>query len=220
MLTRATILFVCLAIGAGVTARAQRSEPVPIRTSFGLFPMRIDDWRGVREPRLAPAILAVLGVNDYLTRTYVDASRIGVGLYVGYYESQRQGDTIHSPLNCLPGAGWTPISQRITHVRVRSGAPHEPIQDIAINRYLVQKGLDTALVLYWYQAHGRVTASEYWSRYYMVRDAVRLNRTDGSLVRVIVPVGTDSPDGEARAEASAVRFVKAAFPILSQYLPG
>ena len=70
--------------------------------------MQIGEWKGVQDPPLEPRVLEVLGVNDYLTRAYYRPDRAGVGLYIGYWESQRQGDTIHSPLNCMPGAGWTP----------------------------------------------------------------------------------------------------------------
>ena len=112
MVTRLLVLFACFAVGAGVLARAERPEPVPVRTSFDTFPMRLGVWNGVQEPPLTPDILAVLGVDDYLFRLYFKPDRSEVGLYVGYYGSQRQGDTMHSPLNCLPGAGWEPLSQK------------------------------------------------------------------------------------------------------------
>jgi len=178
--------------------------------------MQIGDWRGVQEPPFDANILAVLGVDDYLTRAYFAPDRSGVGLYIGYYGSQRQGDTMHSPLNCMPGAGWEPLSQTMMPLSVAadtSGAASH----IVINRYVIQKGLDRQLVLYWYQSHGRVVASEYWGKYYLVRDAMRLNRTDGALVRVIAPIVGD--EGESNAEGTAVRFVKAMFPLLGSYLP-
>jgi EpsI family protein len=176
--------------------------------------MQIGEWRGVQEPPIEPRILAILGVNDYLSRAYFGPNRAGVGLYIGYYESQRQGDTIHSPLNCLPGAGWTPVSKTTLRIPFDGGAG----QGIAINRYVVQKGLDKELILYWYQSHGRVIASEYVSKFFLIRDAVSLNRTDGSLVRVIAPVSPNER-GEAAAESTAVSFVKELFPLLGTYLP-
>ena len=84
---------------------------------------------------------------------------------------------------------------------------------------MIQKGLDRQLVLYWYQSHGRTVASEYWSKFYLVRDAVRLNRTDAALVRVIVPIDPNADDGEMRAERQASDFVKSMFPLLPRYLP-
>jgi EpsI family protein len=180
--------------------------------------MEMPGWRGVQEPPFEPNILRILGVDDYLTRAYFTGPRTGVGLYIGYYKSQRQGDTMHSPLNCLPGAGWEPMRQSFTSVQVARGEGMPP-QDITINRLLVQKGLDRQLVLYWYQAHGRVVASEYWSKFYLIRDAVRLNRTDGAMVRVISPILGESAADEARAEDLARSFVQTVFPKLTQFLP-
>jgi EpsI family protein len=218
MLTRAAILFGCLTLAAGAIARAERSEPVPIRAPLSGFPMQMPGWRGIQEPPFEPNILRILGVDDYLTRAYFASARAGVGLYIGYYKSQRQGDTMHSPLNCLPGSGWEPLSQGVTTVQVPR-AEGMPPQDITINRYVVQKGLERQMVLYWYQAHGRIVASEYWSKFYLIRDAVRLNRTDGALVRVISPILGESSADEARAEDLARGFVQTVFPKLTQFLP-
>jgi EpsI family protein len=139
-----------------------------------------------------------------------------VGLYVGYYQSQRQGDTMHSPLNCLPGAGWLPISQKRIEINVAD--EHGP-RTVLVNDFVIEKGLDRQVVLYWYQSHGRVVASEYWGKIYTVVDAVRLNRSDGALVRLVVPIGANTPDAQAKAEASAVAFAQAIFPQLGRYLP-
>ena len=217
MFRRSLILFVCLIVSAGIVARADRAEPVPIRQTLDLFPMTLGEWRGFQEAPFSKEILAVLGVNDYLARAYFTPDRSGVGLYIGYYQSQRQGDTMHSPLNCLPGAGWEPLSKSAMNLTVNANPEGEP-RAIEINRYVIQKGIDKQLVLYWYQAHNRVVASEYWGKFYLISDAVRMNRTDGSLVRVIAPV-TRQESGEAGAEAAAVRFVKTMFPLLSSYLP-
>ena len=214
---RIGILLVALLVSAGVVARADRTEPVPPRQTFDKFPMTFADWRGVQQPAFTQDILDVLGVDEYVTRAYFTTNRLeGVGLYVGYYQSQRQGDTMHSPLNCLPGAGWEPVSNG--HLTMNVPGQGGATRPIEVNRYVIRKGLERQLVLYWYQAHDRIVASEYWGKFYMVADAVRLNRTDGALVRVIVPVATDDVN-EARAEASAVRFVQAMFPHLAEFLP-
>jgi EpsI family protein len=222
MLTRVVVLTLFFAGGVGLLARADRPEPVPVRTTFDQFPMQLGEWRGVQDPPFAPEILAILGVDDYMARAYFTPDRAGVGVYVGYYGSQRQGDTMHSPQNCLPGAGWEPVSNTLMPLSV-SSAKGAPEQTIDVNRYVIRKGLDRQLVLYWYQSHGRVVASEYWSKFFLIRDAVRLNRTDGALVRVIAPIaGTtdaDATEGERRAEAQLKRFVNELFPALNGYLP-
>lgn len=217
MIARTLVLFLCLVVTAGVVARADRAEPVAIRQTLDKFPTSIGEWNGVPQAPFTKDILAILGVDDYLTRAYFTPNRSeGVGVYIGYYQSQRQGDTMHSPLNCLPGAGWQPVSKSFMTLDVptRDSAS----RSIEINRYVITKGLERHLVLYWYQSHDRVVASEYWGKVYLVADAVRTNRTDGSLVRVIVPTTSDDV-GEARAEATGVRFVRAMFPHLAEFLP-
>ena len=219
MLARATILFICMIAGASLVGRAQQSEPTPLRAPFRQFPMTLDGWRGRQDAPIDDKVLAVLGVDDYLTRVYYAADRSAVGLYMGYYKSQRQGDTIHSPLNCLPGSGWEPLSNSRIRVPVDSGGSGASAAEIPVNRYIVQKGLDRQLVVYWYQSHGRVVASEYWGKFYLISDAIRLNRTDGALVRVIAPIDAGAEDGESRAERIATQFIKKLFPVLGSYLP-
>jgi EpsI family protein len=144
-----------------------------------------------------------------LTRFYSRPGEGVVHLYVGYYQSQADGNSIHSPKNCLPGAGWQPISSGETQIPVGSG------EAVKVNRYLIQKGQERQMVLYWYQSHGRVVASEYWAKLYLVMDAIQMNRTDGALVRVISPI----TDSEVRAEQQVVDFAKTLLPLLDRHLP-
>jgi EpsI family protein len=120
---------------------------------------------------------------------------------------------MHSPLNCLPGAGWNAIKRG--HITI----PLDNKSTIEVNRIVILKGLDKQVVLYWYQSHGRVIASEYWGKIYTVLDAVRKNRTDAALVRIICPVAGTDAESEAVAELHAVEFAKAVFPLLERFLP-
>lgn len=216
MIARIVALSVALLLGVTLVATASRTEVVPARERLHQFPSTIGEWRGRDEPEFSERILGVLGVDDYLNRTY--HSQAGtVGLYVGFYGSQRQGDTIHSPMNCLPGSGWQPVSRTYLDVPVQTGTGEA--QTISINRYVVAKGLDRNVVLYWYQSHGRVVANEYRSKIFMVFDAVRLNRTDAALVRVVSPGIGPGRLSEEAASAIAVDFVKRTFPLLEKYLP-
>lgn len=216
MLGRATILFVTLLCGAALELRANRPEVAPPRSTFDSFPMQLNGWTGQELPPFEPQILAILGVDDYLTRAYYSPTRAGAGLYIGYYKSQRQGDAIHSPLNCLPGAGWEPVTRADLTIPIATAAG---TSTISVNRYVIEKGAERQLVLYWYQSHGRVVASEYWSKFYLVRDAVKLNRTDAALVRVMVPIAPNADGAEGRAERQAVDFVKVLYPELPGYIP-
>lgn len=212
---RLLIVSLLLLLTTVYLSRTMRAEPTAPRESLNSCPLTFDDWNGRQASALDEGTLALLGVDDYINRVYLDADKRPVNLYIGYYGSQREGDTIHSPLNCLPGAGWSPISVGRIEVPVASPAGGTPRHAITVNRYIIEKGLDRQLVLYWYQSHGRVVASEYWGKIFLVLDAIRTNRTDGALVRIIAPVTTTESD----AERQAVDFAEALYPLLGQYLP-
>lgn len=194
-------------------ANSRKTEVEVSRPTFESFPMQIEEWQAVNDPPMDEEVLKVLGADDYLSRAYYHPDRSVVGLFIGFYNSQRQGDTIHSPLNCLPGAGWEPVSQGRLVIPSVGGSN----RDIEVNRYVIQKGLDRQMVLYWYQSHGRVVASEYTSRLMLIGDAIRLNRTDGSMVRVIAPIAHEGDIMDA--ERLAAKFVHSLFPRLEGYIP-
>ena len=214
---RIRVVIVLLAlVGASVAvARADRAEETPLRTSFSLFPMQLGEWQGRQNPPFSERVLEVLGLDDYLSRGYYKGTRTFADLYVGYWSSQRQGDTMHSPQNCLPAAGWAPVKQSLLTIP----DPRNPAQAMTVNRYLIQKGANRQLVLYWYQGRGRIIGSEYWSKIYLVLDAARLNRTDAAIVRVVVPVPGQTDKDEAIAEQDAIAFVNAFMPELGRFLP-
>jgi len=208
MVARALIL-VALIAGAGVYATGASGPETPIdRAPLASLPMTLDGWEGRDSAPFADDLVAALGVDDYINRYYVRGDQRPVALYVGYYASQRQGDTIHSPQNCLPGAGWQPVSSE----RITLNANGTPLD---VNRYVIQKGLERQAVLYWYQGRGRVVANEYANKAWLMLDAARLRRTNGALVRIITPVAGTTP--AAFDELSA--FTAALFPRLTAHLP-
>jgi EpsI family protein len=171
-------------------------EPIVAIRPLSTFPKTVNGLVASDVP-LPKDILQVLGVDDYLNRVYQAPQRIPVSLYVGYYKSQRTGVTIHSPKNCLPGAGWEPVSSGYTQLKMPGG------KLATVNLDVVEKGLDRLIVIYWYQSHGRVIGSEYKSKIYMVLDAIRTNRTDAALVRVTAPVSKGVDDPRRQAEMFA-----------------
>jgi EpsI family protein len=122
-------------------------------------------------------LMGVLKPDDYLLRRYQDRQGRQADIFVAYYRVQRAGETIHSPKNCLPGWGWQPVQNDVVKMQ-------QDGQTVEVNRYVVEKNGQRALVLYWYQAHGRIIASEYAGKLYLVWDALRYGRRDGGLVRV------------------------------------
>ena len=216
MFRRVIVLFIVFVAAAGVIAQAQKTEAVPPRQALSALPMTLNDWRGRTDPPLSDKELAVLGADDYLLRSYFGAGK-AAGLYVGFWQTQKRGDAVHSPLNCLPGSGWEPVSRRLLPINVTG--TDKASRQVEVNRYVIQKGLDRQLVLYWYQSHGRVIASEYWGKFYLVADSVRLHRSDTAIVRVISAIPDSSAAAEERAERTAVEFVQKLFPTLDAFIP-
>ena len=204
---RFTVTAGTLLIGIALFYGVSHGESVPLRRPLGELPMTMDGWQGQDDP-LGNRIVSALGVSDYVNRSYTSGGQ-RIDLYLGYYQSQRTGETIHSPKNCLPGAGWEPVRAGRLTIPMAVSPP------IVVNEYLVEKGPAQFLVLYWYQAHGRVIASEYSGKAWLVFDAITRNRTDEALVRVLTPIR----NGEDQARARVVQFVQALYPRLSTFIP-
>ena len=212
MIKRAAIVIALLLGTAFFAAHVTGTENHVDREPLAALPHVIDSWRGREATPLADDVVALLGVDDYIHRVYVSDAGVPVGLYAGYYGSQRQGDTIHSPQNCLPGAGWQPVEGGSAPVDVDG-------RQLIVNRYVIQKGLDRQVVLYWYQGRGRVVANEYANKFWLMLDAARLHRSDGSLVRVVAPVLRGANGSVTAADGAAIDFTRAVFPRLSIHLP-
>ncbi len=210
---RPFVLGLCFFAAAGFSARAMRAEQVPLHAPLGNLPNQIGAWSGEDTPPFAENVLTALGVDAYVSRIYATDAAAPVALYVGYYASQRTGDTIHSPQNCLPGAGWLPVHNARVDIPV-AGRP----SPLTVNRLVIQKGLEQQVVLYWYQSRGRVVASDYWSKVYLVYDAARYHRSDAAMVRVISPVMAGEASVEA-AERRAAEFTSTMFSALERLLP-
>lgn len=154
--------------------------------------------------------VAVAGMTSYVNRVFLEDSTEAFGLYVGYYDSQQQGKTVHSPKNCLPGAGWEPMSAGRVALALPEG-------DVELNRYLIANKGQQALVYYWYQGRGRVAANEYRVKWDLLRDAAIRRRTDEALVRLVIPVTPDrSVEDADRLATDAARKL---IPSLSGFLP-
>jgi EpsI family protein len=175
-------------------------EATPMAKPLSDFPKQVAGYTSIADMPLAPKELEALGgVTDYVNRWYASPSQGALSLFIEYFVTQRTGATIHSPKNCLPGAGWQPVQSGFYQLKLDDG------RSVPINLYLIRKDLEEQVVLYWYQSHGRVVASEYWGKFYLVYDALRLNRTDAALVRIVTPVvGGD----EEAARTRAITFAK------------
>jgi len=198
-------------------------DSVPPSRPLREFPMIIGT-RSATDITMDSETLQTLGKGDFLNRLYqplppapggalpasTDA-RAAIGLFVGYFPTQRTGQSIHSPQNCLPGAGWTFLSSWVTDLTNATGQKYQ------VKEYLITDGTSTQEVLYWYQMHGRVIAGDYAAKLYTVADSIRYGRTDAALVRIITPVEPGEDRLESRARA--VSFAEQIAPLLPAYVP-
>ena len=205
------LLALLIAGGAAVNVWERAGEAKVERRALREFPAELGEWRQAGpDARLDAATEAVLRADDYLTRDYRRADGPFANFYVGYYATQRNGASYHSPLNCLPGAGWTMSESAVIHITPAGGGPA-----FEANRYIIENGAARSLLVYWYQGRGRAVASEYWGKVYTVFDSVSRRRSDGALVRVVVPV----LDSEEEALRLAVEVAAAAAPQLAPFIP-
>jgi EpsI family protein len=206
-------LVVILLGGVAVFLRSSNhNEVIPARETFSSFPRQLGDWAGV-DSNIPQDVLAVLGPGDFLLRSYQTSSaeNPSVELFLAYFPSQRTGDTIHSPKHCLPGSGWLPVESDKVTLSLPGKSP------FLANRFVIAKGTQRALVVYWYWAHNRAVANEYWAKFYLIDDSIRLNRSDGSLIRVATELR--HRETAADAEPRLVSVLNVVSPTLDRYIP-
>jgi EpsI family protein len=191
-------------------------DRVPYSQPLSQMPQNFGAWTAQDIP-LTDDTLEVLGKGDFLNRVYTlqqngsAAPQPPIGLFIGYFASQRTGQTMHSPQNCLPGAGWTFESKKYTEIQDINGKTYN------VNADVISNGEVKQFVIYWYQAHGRSVPNEYIAKGYMVADAIRSNRTDGALVRVITQVMPS--ESLQTAKDRAIRFTQQMAPNLPRFVP-
>jgi EpsI family protein len=202
-------LTLVLVVQTALFYSASHGEAVPLAAPLSGFPAMIGGWRLQQEGVIDKETQDVLKADDVLTRTY-SGKEGGAGLYIAYFKTQRQGQSPHSPKNCLPAAGYQQVESG--HIDV----PIEGAGSIRINQYVVVKGEAQSVVYYWYQSQGRVVADEFAAKFYLVSDSIKHHRSDTALVRVVVPI----IGGQTKAaEKVGMDFVQAVYPVVKAYLP-
>lgn len=207
------LLLLIVASGIFINLWQSAGEARVSRHQLKEFPTEVGSWRQVGSDfRFDQETERVLRADDYLSRNYTRGDGSAANLYVGYYATQRNGATYHSPLNCLPGAGWSMNEPGKITISPANGAPA-----FEANRYIIEQGSDRQLLVYWYQGRGRAVASEYWGKIYTVLDSISRRRSDGAMVRVMIPLPKGQSE-QAALEASADLAGKVA-PLLPGYVP-
>ena len=202
-------LVLLLMAGLAISFIANRTEILPDRARFAAFPNRIGQWQG-RASLLDPDAEHALGLDDYILSDYARPDGKVVNLYVAYYSSQRSGMSPHSPMVCIPGGGWLITSfERIDYTGLAMELP--------LNRAIIEQNSMKQVVYYWFDERGRKIANEYWSKWYLLADAILKNRTDGALVRLTTPILPGEVDSDADERLRS--FMREAVPTLAGYLP-
>ena len=199
----ATVLIV---LQGALIYSAVRPESPPSGRALAQFPTSLGSWTLLQEGVIDADTQAVLKADDLLNR-YYSGGGAGANLFVAAFRSQRNGKAPHSPKNCLPGSGWTPEGSRTIHLDVPGSG------SIPVNRYVVRRGEERSVVLYWYATAHSEIADEYVSKLYLMYEGLRYHRSDAAVYRVIARVG---PDGEEAAERKAIGFVNTFYPPLKQ----
>ena len=174
----------------------REQKAVPLAGSLDQILAQVEGYR-IEDQRVSEEERKVAGMSDYVARVYRRDTTVAFTTYVGYYDQQMQGKSIHSPRNCLPGAGWEIVEGRTATVTSASGTH-------PVNRYLLKNGTMQAVVYYWYQGRGRVVANEYAVKLNLLRDAALKGHTEEALVRVVVPIEA-TPAAQARADELGLR---------------
>lgn len=203
---------VLLLAGAALMLHMRSStDRNPFSEPLTLLPANIDGWSG-SDQEIDQETRDVLGAGDFLSRIYSrDPQTVPIGLFIAYFPTQRTGQSIHSPKHCLPGAGWVFDSSDYVDLVDVNGKPHH------VGEYIISDGAARQFVIYWYQAHGRSIANEYTAKIYMIADAMRLNRTDAALVRVITPIASNEEVSAAKKRAE--EFTMRLAPLLPRFIP-
>lgn len=213
MRTRLWILAVLVLAAAGYLQFLSDVQAVPLRRPLSTVPEKVGEWSMVRSDQMSENILANVGVEDYLMRTYTGSGGLPVSVYVGYYEQQGEKDTIHSPKHCLPGAGWSPVESGV----VSFDTPGVNGGRTGAIRYVIQNGRNRQVALYWYQSRGRNITNEYAAKVWLVVDSILRKRNDGALIRFMAAV-PDGGDVEA-VQARTVDFARAILPDVTSCFP-
>lgn len=197
------LLLVALAVVGSLDSREE--DTTFKKTELISFPLKFDEWFG-REDRIEADVAEKLGFTEYVMINYQNQQHRPVNFYVAYYASQRKGVSPHSPKVCIPGGGWE--IAKFSRTRV---------DEMPVNRVLIRKGTQDQIVYYWFEERGTPIANEYLKKWMLFKDALFLNRTDGSLVRVTTPVLNDETleDADFRAQ----EFIRLSRNQLIQLLP-
>lgn len=199
-----------LGVGCSLLLLSKRQQALPLAAPLGTAVPAVLLDHPSYDHQIPPEEQRIAGMSDYVLRTFgADSVRYAFSVYVGYYAEQTQGRSIHSPKNCLPGAGWEPVSAETRTVRVGEAS-------FEVNRYLLANGGARAVVYYWYQGRGRLAWNEFAVKWQLLRDKALLGRSEEALVRIVIPLrgALDEAGADVMAGQVAAQLIPGVFAAL------
>ena len=191
---------------------SQSARIVPISKELSQFPKQIGKWEVVSSRELSESTVKMLGVDDYVDYQYASEDGTIINLYISYFSSVGVTGGYHSPRNCLPGGGW-----QIASLSTMQLKKSDSFKSVGVSSMVVQQGVNKQIILYWYQNRGRIIASEYWEKFFLVIDAIFKRRRDGSFIRIMAPIHNGN---FVETEAQLGDFAEKTLNLLEGFIPG
>lgn len=201
------------AVSFALLARGENRFPIIDRQSFQFYPHNFGNWSGV-STRLNPEVEKVLGATDYLNSTFTSPGQsAAVNMFVAFYETQTEGEGIHSPEVCLPVGGWEVFSLESYAIDMQNSG----YGAFQVNRAVIQKGLAKQLVYYWFEQRGKRMTNDVFAKLSVLIDSITIGRTDGALVRYVTEIRPD--ETEADADQRLKEFISQSLKPLPKFVP-
>lgn len=204
-------LLVLVAAWGFVRYRAMTPDVLPEARPLASFPLSFPGWQGRSVP-MESQFIEALDFTDYVQIDFESADGRTVDFYVAWYQSQRKGESIHSPETCLRGGGWDFVHSGAVHIEIPGFGP------VRVNRAVLEQAGRRMVSYFWFSARGRMLTNGVELKFATMWDALTMRRTDGALVRLITPL--QPGEEEAAAEARLQEFLGQAMPMLADILPG
>jgi len=179
---RGLAMLVLLLVGqAGAWAMRPLHGPV-VALRLERVPLEVGAWRGHDLGRFDDVTMDMLRPDAYVNREYraADGSLAHLAVIFGHRKT-----SFHSPGFCLLGGGWNITSKSRLTFRPRAGSP------TPVNRFVLTREGDEAVVLYYYVEGHRATTSWVMHQAHLAQDRLLGEPALGALVRLTVPARPD-----------------------------
>ncbi|WP_051261029.1 VPLPA-CTERM-specific exosortase XrtD [Desulfovibrio inopinatus] len=209
---RMAFVSVLFCVGLLLNLSLSTESSATLLANFDSFPLQIGAWQGKRIT-LEQNVLDNLWADSYISGTYKNEDTGNIlHLLVPFYAHQTTGHTAHAPTSCLLGSGW------FLSKKDELPADESHGRNFSVGRMILEKDDYTLLSNFWFEQRGRHLTNEFLNKFYLLWDALTLQRSDGALVRVemILLPGQSVEQGQRILDD----FVARLKPLLHHYLPG